>query len=204
MKKRDNSSTRQTAFWENKLSFLDTFLYQMRITRIVKAADFHDKIVADTGCGFNYRFLRSVETMIQKGYAVDMSLDTKYTSNTLELVISNLNESIGLDNESVDIVSSMAILEHLDNPEQYLREVYRILRPGGVLVMTIPSVWAKPVLEFMAYTLKIISEEEIRDHKTYYEKKSLFEILEKTGFKKENIKHSYFQFGMNNFVRVTK
>ncbi|MBP6256774.1 hypothetical protein KA405_03490 [Patescibacteria group bacterium] len=39
--------------------------------------------------------------------------------------------------------------------------------------MTTPSVWSQPVLELLAYRLHVISEEEIRDHKEYFDKQKL-------------------------------
>jgi hypothetical protein len=44
--------------------------------------------------------------------------------------------------------------------------------------MTIPSVYSKPVLEFLAYKLKIISKDEILDHKQYYDKSKLLSKLQ--------------------------
>ncbi len=176
----------------------------MRLSRILGGTDFTDKIVADTGCGYDFQFLRAIAPKIQKWYAVDLSLNHENIPDNIEIVESDLNERIWLDNNSLDIVTSMAILEHLNIPEQYLKEVYRILKPQGTLIMTVPSIYAKPVLEFLAYKLWVISEEEILDHKEYYDRSKLKDILKKAGFSAKNIKHSYFQFGMNNFVIVTK
>lgn len=67
----------------------------------------------------------------------------------------NLNVSIPFDDESVDIITSMAIIEHLENPERYVQECYRILKPQGFMILTVPSPLAKPILEFMVYKLKI-------------------------------------------------
>lgn len=69
--------------------------------------------------------------------------------------------------------------------------------------MTVPSVWAQPVLEFLAYRLKIVSEAEIRDHKRYYNRAKLHRVLvDEGGFK--NFNHRYFQLWMNNFCTVNK
>lgn len=125
----------------------------MRLSRILSGADFSDKEVADTGCGYNFQFLAAIAPNIQKGYAVDLSLNSVDIPHNIELVESDLNDAIGLDDNSMDIVTSMAILEHLSDPERYMSEVYRILKPNGTLIMTVPSVYSKPVLEFMAYRL---------------------------------------------------
>lgn len=43
--------------------------------------------------------------------------------------------------ESVDVVGSDAVLEHLRNLREVLREFHRILRPGGVLYATFGPLW---------------------------------------------------------------
>ena len=42
---------------------------------------------------------------------------------------------------SIDLVVSTAVIEHLENQYHYLREIHRILKPGGRLVITMPSCW---------------------------------------------------------------
>src|SRR5947209_3108226 len=38
------------------------------------------------------------------------------------------------DSESVDCVLSTQVLEHVQNPQLYLQEAYRVLKPGGSLI----------------------------------------------------------------------
>jgi 2-polyprenyl-3-methyl-5-hydroxy-6-metoxy-1,4-benzoquinol methylase len=97
----------------------------------------------------------------------------------------------------------IAVLEHIENEQEILSEIHRILVPNGKLILTVPSIWAQPVLEFLAYKLRIVSEAEIRDHKRYYTHDRLKAVLvEKTGF--QQFTHRYFQFWMNNFCVVVK
>jgi hypothetical protein len=76
------------------------------------------------------------------------------------------------------------------------------LKPGGQLVLTVPSFAAKPVLEFLAFRVGIVSEAEIRDHKRYYDRWSLQQLFAGSGLVIDV--HRYFQLGMNNFVVATR
>jgi ubiquinone/menaquinone biosynthesis C-methylase UbiE len=40
---------------------------------------------------------------------------------------------------SFDLIVSCEVIEHVGQPAQMVREMYRVLRPGGVVIMTFPS-----------------------------------------------------------------
>lgn len=42
--------------------------------------------------------------------------------------------------ESVDIVWLCAVLEHIQNPFEVMDEVYRVLKPGGLVLITVPFI----------------------------------------------------------------
>lgn len=54
----------------------------------------------------------------------------------------NLNEPFPWPDESFDAVISTEGIEHLENHYSFLREVNRILKPGGALVLTTPNITA--------------------------------------------------------------
>lgn len=43
--------------------------------------------------------------------------------------------------KSFDVVLSNQMLEHVADPERALREFYRVLKPGGKLILTAPQAW---------------------------------------------------------------
>jgi SAM-dependent methyltransferase len=42
---------------------------------------------------------------------------------------------------SVDFVTSISVLEHVRDPQRVVREIYRILKPGGVIYVSVPFVY---------------------------------------------------------------
>lgn len=49
-------------------------------------------------------------------------------------------------NESFDLVLCLDVLEHLQDPWAVLNEIQRVLRPGGILICSLPNVRHKSVL----------------------------------------------------------
>jgi SAM-dependent methyltransferase len=50
-------------------------------------------------------------------------------------------ESTGLPEASFDLVLCTQVIEHCMNPWAAVREIHRILRPGGYLIVSAPHVW---------------------------------------------------------------
>ena len=44
-----------------------------------------------------------------------------------------------VEDNSVDIAVSLAVIEHLRDPENFISEVYRCLKPGGVVYLSTPN-----------------------------------------------------------------
>lgn len=63
----------------------------------------------------------------------------KYNNNpTLNFLVGSC-ESIPLDNESVEIVTSFETIEHHDKHEKMMIEIKRVLKPGGLLIISSPD-----------------------------------------------------------------
>jgi len=60
-----------------------------------------------------------------------------------------------LEDQSYDLVTALAVLEHLEDPLRCLREAYRVLVPGGVVVATSPS----PIWDELAGRLGLVEAE---------------------------------------------
>ena len=52
----------------------------------------------------------------------------------------DLNGELPFDNHLFDFVTCLEGLEHIENPQQAIREFARVLRPGGSVIVSIPNI----------------------------------------------------------------
>jgi len=86
---------------------------------------------------------------------------------------------------SFDIVVATAVIEHLPNPKRMLREVERVLRPNGLIILTTPD----PFWERIATMVGHLPDEK---HYKVMKVKELFSLLMMVFLKYLNIKNSCF------------
>lgn len=174
---------------------LEPIFRKIRIGVIKKYLD-NNAVFCDIGCG-NGIFLRTISPYISTGYGFDKKVKESCERNLI-FRKAYIDEKIPLESNTVDCVTLLAVLEHLEKPESVLLESYRILKSGGKILITTPAPISKPILEFLSYKLNIVSPVEIRDHKHYYPKKELIKLLERCGF--VGVAARSFEFGLNNFA----
>lgn len=51
----------------------------------------------------------------------------------------DLNQPLPMQDESFDVVTALEIIEHLENHYQFVREIARVLRPGGHVILSTPN-----------------------------------------------------------------
>jgi SAM-dependent methyltransferase len=90
----------------------------------------------DVGCGkMPYRELFNVDKYI------GLEIDTPRSRLTSQANFFYRGNDFPFDNDSFDSILCNQTLEHVFNPDVFLKEIYRVLKPGGQLLLTIPFVW---------------------------------------------------------------
>src|SRR4029077_15374335 len=51
----------------------------------------------------------------------------------------NLDGTLPLDDASVDTAAAIEVIEHLENTRAFVRELVRVTKPGGWIVLTTPN-----------------------------------------------------------------
>jgi 2-polyprenyl-3-methyl-5-hydroxy-6-metoxy-1,4-benzoquinol methylase len=102
--------------------------------------------ILEIGCG-NGNISTVLASFGHEVLAIDMSEDCiryatdlkeKLNLKTLSIKMLNATE-IHSSVEPFDVVICSEILEHLDAPESVVSKAYSVLRPGGILIVTVPN-----------------------------------------------------------------
>jgi 2-polyprenyl-3-methyl-5-hydroxy-6-metoxy-1,4-benzoquinol methylase len=177
----------------------ETVLRRLRIARISPYVPARATLL-DVGCGRG-KLLFDLAPRLVRGYGVDQRVEARTVQNvTLQPWV--FPAALPFVESSFEVVTMTAVLEHVTDADWLLRECHRVLRPGGTLVVTTPSPRAKPILEFLAFKLHLISAQEIADHKHYFSSQELREALSRAGY--SQIAVSPFQWGCNLFSTAQK
>lgn len=93
--------------------------------------------VLDSGCGaMPYKKIILENNKIKNYVGLDIESGLNYDNIRPDFFWNGI--AMPFENETFDVVLSTEVLEHVLNPDIYLLEVKRVLKPGGVFFFTVP------------------------------------------------------------------
>ena len=92
--------------------------------------------VLDVGCG-----TRPYESLLKASEYVGLELDTPENRAARKADLFYDGRRLPFPDASFDAVICNQVLEHVFEPDSFLREIARVLRNGGRLLLTVPFVW---------------------------------------------------------------
>jgi SAM-dependent methyltransferase len=195
------------SYGQKKLTALDRFggwLSRRAITRALP--DRSDLEVLELGCGYRATNLVALGPRLKQGIGVDFQIAPElatlpgfsFYKGTIEEMLPRLA------NQTFDAVLLISVLEHLRDPLPVLEGIGRLLKPSGVLLINVPTWRGKTFLELSAFRLGLSPKVEMDDHKMYYDRRDLWPLLVRAGFKPSLIKLRYHKFGLNLFAEVRR
>jgi SAM-dependent methyltransferase len=191
------------SYGQDELSFVDrlgVWLSQRAIA--AELAGNNNLEVLELGCGFQALQLVALTPRLKRGVGVDFQLAPELASfENLSFYLGTIEENLPkLMSERFDAVLLISVLEHLRDPLFVIESAWQLLKPSGVLLINVPTWRGKAFLEFSALRLGLSPKTEMDDHKMYYDKRDLWPLLVRAGFKPSMIKLRYHKLGLNLFA----
>ena len=185
---------------------LEPFLARLRAGRANKLIpkELRQGRILDIGCG-SYPYFLSHTSFTEK-FSVDQQPPSRDYEEINWLVL-DLNKvpQLPFEDDFFNVVTLLAVVEHL-NPKmlvELLREANRVLKPGGIMLLTTPASWTDGILNLMA-ALNLVSKEEIHEHVFTYTLPLLGWYFGAADFPMEKVRFGHFEFRMNLWATAQK
>jgi SAM-dependent methyltransferase len=135
--------------------------------------------ILDAGCGSG----RNMVELSRHGSVTGIELSSTSvqiacTRDTGEVIEGSVLQ-MPFDADSFDLAASLDVIEHLEDDLAALRELRRVVAPGGALLVTVP-----------AYPWLWSGHDEINHHHRRYTRRSLQRVAEQAGW--EQVRTTYF------------
>lgn len=171
-----------------------------KVNDLISFFDFNNtKSILDLGCGNGHVLTSLSEKLnLKECYGID-------TVNYIEDINFNYlqynNNQIPLNNESIDVATSLMVLHHTENPTHYINELHRVLKKNGKLIIRETNAYNLDllhfnlVMEFIFY--EIIFNIPVQITRNYFSKNEWESLFLNNGFKlikekSQNIKENPF------------
>lgn len=137
-----------------------------------------DLRILDIGCGPGNTLdrLRDFGQCVGVDYSPDAARFCQERGYS-EILVADA-QTLPIADGTFDLVVSLDVMEHLENDAIAAKEVFRVLKPGGLLVMTVPS-----------YMLLWGDHDEMYLHKRRYRLPQVRVLVEGAGFQMRKLSH---------------
>ncbi|MBL8833938.1 MAG: class I SAM-dependent methyltransferase [Rhodospirillales bacterium] len=155
--------------------------------------------ILDVGCGLGFFLSGVVADWEKHGQEVSKPC-TDYAAQFCNTFRGTLEEARYPD-DHFDVVVSMSVVEHIPDPMPTMREMWRVLKPGGKLVLRTPN-FDSGVARRFGERYRLL---QTPGHVTLFSDTSLRAALHDIGFTVDRCEYPFFEtrhFTMENFGRL--
>jgi SAM-dependent methyltransferase len=111
----------------------------------VMALSGRDVDIVEVGCGRTGGFVRQVAPAFRTAYGIDPEITAVAREGNLQLTPGTA-ERLELPDECADVIVSVDVIEHLQDPKIAFAEFLRVLRPGGRILSVTPNKMHPPLV----------------------------------------------------------
>jgi len=163
--------------------FINPFYHARKVLlqEISCLSGFINGVVLDVGCG-----RKPYESLFICDQYTGLEIDTPENRQNQKVDLFYDGKHIPVKNDFFDNIVMFEVLEHVFNPDEFVAELYRVLKPGGAMLMTAPFVWdehSQPYdyARYSSFGLKFILEkhgfEILEQRKTLTDIRILFQLI---------------------------
>jgi len=155
--------------------------------------------IIDLGCGKG-ALSRALKDLNWDITAIDVNPPELSDIPTLK---ADLNKPLPFKDNTFDVVVSSEVIEHLENIHQFVREIHRILKPGGRCIISTPNIqnWYGRIMFLLSAKFPHFTREDGKGSGHIYPVSSvLFRRMFKPLFKEEG---HHCNKGLIPFVRLS-
>ena len=148
-----------------------------------------DKTLCDIGCGYG----ATLAFCNCESYGLEISEYQGEFANSIGLNVLRrdvLDDDLS-DLPKVDVVWTRDVLEHVDAPHVLLRKAHGLLKPGGLLLVSVPVIPPFPFLKRLPYVGPYFGGYTHSDHVNAFTPATLAFFCERAGFETKEISPFY-------------
>jgi SAM-dependent methyltransferase len=137
--------------------------------------------ILDIGCGAGNMIHHLARYGSVRGIEVDPRPVKIARERGYDVRLGDATQEIPFPNATFDLVTALDVIEHVDADETILRESYRVLRPGGSLLITTPAfqwLWSH--------------NDDLNAHKRRYAAADLRAKMQRAGFNVKRLSYNFF------------
>ncbi|MEM3389387.1 MAG: class I SAM-dependent methyltransferase [Nitrososphaeria archaeon] len=182
------------------IAFIYRRLKKFEITRYKAVYDLlpsEGEKLLDVGCG-DGEFILMCKSKFKECYGIDVSSLRVETAknrfkeeNNIHIMQYDVDEGLPFSDQFFDVVTCIAVLEHVFNPPDVVKEINRVLKKGGFFILQVPNIaWLPHRIDLLLGKLPITDGFYMGadwEHLHWFTNSSLLELLLKTGFTIETI-----------------
>jgi SAM-dependent methyltransferase len=146
----------------------------------------HAPTIVDVGCdrGIIKRFIPPIEGARWIGLDIDIDRPDVELAKYDERIQADFDEGLPVPDGTADVAICSHVLEHLPRPEFTMTEIFRILKPGGLLLVGVPT-----APRFIARLREKQFKKQLADgtrvhgqHIHVFDSQKLIDLAKRTGF----------------------
>jgi SAM-dependent methyltransferase len=190
----------QTAERSTHLDPSENVVFQRHLIAYKEVARIISGTVLEIGSGEGYGIIE-LAPVVDQFIAVDKyktSISNALRGkNNITFIKTEVPPLKNIDSESVDYVITFQVIEHISDDAFFLREIKRVLKPGGKLIMTTPNILMS--LTRSPWHVREYTPDEMSDLV-----KSIFSHIELKGVFGNKKVMDYYKKNKESVARITK